>query len=226
MAKPQDAFVQLPDDSTNIGDKMRTQTKVVGGQIVAEHFYVPSPGLTIPGSYNYQSGNKAVQAAAQDGTTTGFVWLQNPTGSTITALIREIMATLSANAATAAPSAPILTYQKFTFTGIASGAQEIAEPAQTAMTVNQMLIRTAITGMTPTLRNNVGRIVVPAILTAVGVYGGQYVVMPRNPMAWQRGMDLEIAPGEGLVIYQVGVGTASDPRTFSTSVKWDEIDLS
>jgi len=46
-----------------------------------------------------------------------------------------------------------------------------------------------------------------------------------DPQAFIRGSDLEIAPGEGLVVYQSVAGTTSDPRRFSLQVKWIEVDL-
>lgn len=226
MTAPVASSILLPDDTSNAGKRVRTQTKTVGGLTVHEHFHVPSVAMTLTGSYIFNSAQKAVINGTQDGTTTASLWLQNPVASTITALIRSIMASLSANAAVAAPTAPAIAFTKFTFSGTASGAQETAEPMQTAGAVNQMLVRTAVTGMTPTLRKDVGRIQVPAIITAAGVYGAIVPVYNMDPLAFQRGMDVELAPGEGLVIYQPTAGTVSDPRVFGVQVAWDEMDLS
>ncbi len=79
--------------------------------------------------------------------------------------------------------------------------------------------------MTVTLVGDIGAFSIPAVLTGVGVVHAQKQVLPPNPFAWVRGQDLEIAPGEGLLIYQSVAGTATDPRRFSVAVRWDELDL-
>ncbi len=90
-----------------------------------------------------------------------------------------------------------------------------------------MIVRSAVTGMTVTFTaaGDIGAFSIPAVLTGVGNVYAQKEVLPYNPFAWVRGDDLEIAPGEGLMIYQSVAGTATDPRRFKVSVQWIELDL-
>lgn len=227
MSAPLESYIALPNDSGNDGKKQRVQTKTINAVQVQEHFVVPSPAYTLTGRYFFESAIKSISAAGgENGTTTGSLWFQNPVAATITAILRSLEAVLAANAATVAASAPDVLFQKFTFTGTASGAQEDALIQKTGLTANQLRIRSAMTGMTVSLVTGViGKVVPPAILTAVGIYGGIVPVYRQDPQVYQRGQDLEIAPGEGIVVYQVGAGSTTDPRRFTVRAKWDEIDL-
>lgn len=226
MAAPIASSIQLPSDTSNSGKLLRTETKVIGGNTVHEQFIVPNFGLTTTGKYFFSSTQQSVVQGPQDGTTTAFFWLQMPLTATVTALIRNIIIDANTSSTTVAPTAPVISFTKFTFTGTASGAAVAPLKYQTAAATAQMIIRTAVTGMTVTLVADIGQFAVPSVLTGVGqVYGAKEVV-PENPQAWVRGSDLEIAPGEGLLIYQSVAGTAADPRRFGVQVRWLEIDLS
>jgi hypothetical protein len=96
MGAPAPSSIALPDDSGNTGKKVRTQSRLVGADVVHEHFFVPSAGLTITGHYFFSSAQQTVAAALQNGTTTGFLWLQNPAASTITARLSRIAADCNA----------------------------------------------------------------------------------------------------------------------------------
>ena len=224
MTAPIPSAITLPIDTSNAGKNIRTETKVIGGTTVHEQFVVPNYALTITGKYFFSSSQQSVQTSAQDGTSTAFFWLENPIGGTITAQIRRASIDCSAAAATAAPTAPVVSFTKFTFTGSAAGAAVVPLPFQTAGVANQLSIRTAVTGMTVTKVADVCGFNVPAILTAVGQYRGQEELLTESS-SYGRQSELEIAPGEGLVIWQSVAGTASDPRRFNVQVEWFEIDL-
>jgi hypothetical protein len=225
MTGPVATSIILPDDSGNTGKKVRTQTKVISGNTVHEHFFVPSPGMTITGHYFFSSTQQTVSASAQNGTSTGFFWLQNPAASTVTAILRRVCADSNAGSALATPTAPMLSFSKFTFTGTASGASVTPVVNATGTSANQMIIRTAVTGMTVTLVGDIGNYAIPSAETAVGLFYAQKEIIPFNPFAWARGISLEFAPGEGLVIWQSTAGTTSDTRKFGIQIEWDEIDL-
>jgi hypothetical protein len=230
MTAPVAAKITLPLDTGNPGKNIRTITKTVGADSVHSQFWVPDLAMTAAGKYFLTTAQQSVVQTAHDGTTTGFMWLQLPAASTVTALLRRIRLDYTASAATACPTAPVISFTKFTFTGVASGAQSASPnavmPYLTGGSAAQLIARTAVTGMTPTLVSGVGGASVPAILTAVGVYGGPADILPQDPFAWQRGHSLEIAPGEGLVMWQSVGGTAADVRKFVAQFEWLELDLS
>lgn len=225
MAAPIANKITLPLDTGNSGKNVRTQTRVVGADTVHEHFFIPVPAIAATGKYFFSSTQQTVSATVQDGIATGFFWLQMISTATVTAVIRYISANSTASAATTFASAPVLSFSKMTFTGTASGTSVTPVKFQTAGAANQMIVRTAVTGMTPTIVGDVGNFQIPAVLTAVGAVYACEEVIPRNPLAYVRGMDLEIAPGEGLAIWQSVAGTAADTRRFGIQVEWDEIDL-
>jgi hypothetical protein len=226
MPAPLTTFIQLPSDSTNSGKMLRAESKVIAAQTVLEQFVVPVHALTVTGNYWSDPGPFAVIAGTQNGTSTGSFWLQNPVASTVTVLLKNVSIDVSANAATAAPTAPYISFQKFTFSGTASGASITSLPYATGTTASQAIMRTAVTGMTVTLVQEFASFDIPAILTAVGVYGGVKHTLIESPQAYVRGQFLELAPGEGMLCYQPTAGTASDPRVFGVNVRWMEIDLS
>ncbi len=225
MAAPVASFITLPDDSGNAGKNVRTETKTVGGDTVHEHFMIPTFALSVLGKYFFSSTQQSVSATVHDGTSTGFFWLQLPTTATATAIIRSIIVDANTSSTVVAPTAPVISFTKFTFTGTASGAAVTPVPYQTAGIANQMIVRTAVTGMTVTLVGAIGQFAVPSVLTGVGNVYAQKQVVSRDPLAWQRGVILELGPGEGLLVYQSVAGTASDPRRFGVQIDWDEIDL-
>jgi hypothetical protein len=226
MTAPIASNIQLPDDTGNAGKKVRTETKSIGGITVHEHFMVPTVGMTVLGKYFFSSTQQTVAAAAQNATSTGFFWLQMPVAATATALIRSVNADYNLVGTTAFPTAPVISFSKFTFTGTASGASVTALPYKTGGTVNQMIVQTAVTGMTVTVVNDFGALSIPGLATAVGAFGGSKQIIPKSPIAYERGMDLEIGPGEGIVIYQTQAGSGSDTRKFVVQLEWLELDLS
>ena len=226
MTAPVDANIIIPTDTTNSGKKLRTQTQLVGSDTVHSQYVVPVPAWTITGKYLFSSGYVAVLASAQNGTSTGAFWFQMPVAATVTALIRFITAEASAvGAATVAITAPVISFSKFTFTGTASGATVANLPYKTGGTVSQMIARSAVTGMTVTVVAPFGQFIIPYVQTAVGVLYSQKVVIDRSTQANQRGYDLEIGPGEGVLVYQTTGGTTSDVRGFGFQMEWLEIDL-
>lgn len=226
MSAPVASYIILPTDSGNTGKQIRTQSKTISGQTVHEHFFVPSYALTVTGHYFFSSAQQTISATVQDGLSTGFFWFQNPSSSTITVMLRRIIIDFNAASALATPSAPVVSFTKFTFTGTASASTVTPVSAQTAQTSAQFSIRTAVTGMTVSKLSDFGQAAVPSAETAVGIFYGVKEVVPFNPFAYQRGFCLECAPGEGIAVWQSVAGTTSDTRKFGIQVEWDELDLS
>jgi hypothetical protein len=226
MAAPVASLIELPDDSGNAGKNVRTITKVVGSDTVHEHFMVPDHAYTITGKYFLGSPIQTVVASAHDGTSTGLYWFQLPTTATVNALITSLNISFSKAGTTVTVTAPEVAFDKFTFTGTASGAATTPAKYLTAGATAQLIARTAVTGMTVTVGARLASAMVPAVATAVGsMYGAQTLIAP-DPLLWNRPSGFELGPGEGLLVYQPTNGTSSDDRKFSFNMTWYEIDLS
>ena len=220
MPAPSPSHVRLVDDTSNTGKKARTQSRVVGADTVHEHFFVP----TSPRSkkvFHYSPDLQAVQAAAQNGTATGFFWLQNPSGSGVDLVIRKLAIRFgSTNVLTS--TVPRLLLVRFTFTGTPSGAT-ITPARRKAADANIADMRTAPTGMTVTLGATIATFVVPQMHAA-----GQFFA--PSPQDWPvdhdpfEDDDVILAPGEGAVLYQADAGTASDPRRFVLNLRAEEVE--
>lgn len=224
MAGPVASFVQLPDDSSNAGKKIRTQTRVVGANTVHEHYFVTASSRLILGRYYFVSTLLSVQVSAQNGTSTGFFWLQMPVGSNNRGRLRKLLVeqcNLSAIIADLSTSPRIL-LTRFTFTGTASGAQitpclRRSDDATAAATV-----RTAVTGMTVTVGAPAQAIMVPAVnFTTSGVesWKNYFEFAPVDEEDF-----LDFDAGQGFLLYQPDAGTTADTRRFVVSGEWDEYD--
>jgi len=221
MAAPTPSYVRLVDDASNTGKKARTQSRVVGADTVHEHFQIPTSRRSKLGVHYYSPALQSVQASAQDGTSTGFLWIQNPIGSGITMVLREIA--LRFNGTAAAATLPRVLATKFTFTGTASGASVTPARRKTGENSPLGFIRTAVTGMTVTLGAIVASFIVPSIISASGVFPDSQQVWPATKDAMEED-GIELAPGEGVVIYQPDAGTAADPRRFVANIVVEEVE--
>jgi hypothetical protein len=160
---------------------------------------------------------------------TGFLFITNPTASTVAMSVKAIQLSISANAATAALTTPRVAINRFQFTGTitytpaggigpalrvrAAGFGLAADAAAVGR------VGTAITGQTTTASSvfPVRSWLVPAILTAVGTYGVTYMWDPDV-----EDDEIILGPGEGLAIQQMDAGTTSDPRRIAISATWEE----
>jgi len=229
MAGPIADKVILPLDTGNTGKKVRTQTRVIGADTVHEHFFIQTSRRKIEGIYNFAATAPAsVQATAQNGTATGFFWLELPVGGTRRARLRDFKVTFDWGVVPSADvtTLPRIAVARFTFTGTASGA--LITPARSnsssEMTANVANIRTAVTGMTVTVGAIAWSALAPFIdfATAAGIN-----VQPRFTEYYDPDDEeayLDFGPGEGLLLYQPDAGTASDIRRFNYWGRWDEYD--
>jgi hypothetical protein len=219
MAAPVAGFVQLGTEGS--GKKMRTRSRTVGADSVHEHGFNVFSTREKLGVYYFGSALLSVQATGQDATTTGFLWLQNPVGSTTLVALREISLLFSNSAATADASSPRILASRFTFTGTASGAAVTAALRKTTDAANVGILRTAVTGMTVTLGATVMPFLVPAVMTAVGS-------MPSSPQRWPlvsdpfEDGDVILAAAEGVVLYQPDAGSTTDTRRFTAMLRTEE----
>jgi len=222
MAGPVVAQIVLPLDSGNTGPKVRTQTKVVGGNTVHEHFFVQSTSAVVLGVYRAAMAQVTALAAAENGTSTGSLWFHVPTAiSNKKARIRQINVTMQHSTALATPTAPRLALTRMTFTGTASGAAVTAIKLDATAPTPVADLRTAVTGLTVSLVGALATAPYGGALTAVGAY-----VTPMFAVMEGKSEDeyWTFAPGEGLVIWQDTAGTTSDTRKANFALLWDEID--
>jgi len=128
------------------------------------------------------------------------------------------------------PTTPRIALTRFTFTGTASGAT-LAGSKKDALYPSHILdIRTAVTGLTPTLVPGASSVaassLVPAFLLSGTVADILWceTVMDDLIQAVSEDGFWTVAPGEGLVLWQPDAGTTSDIRRFTFEFTWDEID--
>ena len=223
MAGPIASSVVLPDDVTNSGKKIQTQYETIGGDAVHAHFFVPRSRRKILGIYHASMTVQSVQASAQNQTSTGFAWLQMPTGGSVGGRLRRLAIVFSMTGEADMLSVPRIAIARFTFTGTASGASVSHAKRATGDAAATAALRTAVTGMTVTAGAVAWGVVAPTLgLTTSGQFwaGGPVAVWdPPDEEEW-----LDFRAGEGLCLYQPDAGTAADSRRFSAAVTWDEFD--
>lgn len=228
MTAPVASKIILPDDSSNTGKKVRTQTRVVGSDTVHEHFVIPISAQKINGLYHFCFTLYTVTASAQNGTSAAIGWLQVPSTATVAARLRFVQVAHTNTTATAIDhtSAPRIAVQRMTHTDGWSGATLNVARRATTDASNQANIRTAATGTTVTLAATqlVWASLVPgADITTSGVlniqFGEEWRPVFEDEYVW-------IRPGEGVVIYQIDAGTTSDQRKSLVKGCWDEVDIS
>lgn len=228
MAGPVAGFIQLPVDTGNLGKKVRTQSRVVGADTVHEHFMVPISIRKITGNYYAPSvAIQSVQASAQNGTSSGFFWLEMPTGGTTRGRIRKIEINFNVGSAAAADhfTLPRLALTRFTFTGAFSGALITPCKRHASDSANVANVRTIVTGGTVTVGGVAWITFPPAIdfTAAAGIITVPPSIQELDPV--DEDDYLDFGAGEGFLLYQPDAGTASDSRRFHWNIHWDEYDF-
>lgn len=223
MAKPIAEKVVLPLDTGNTGKKMRTQSRVVGADTVHEHFFIKGRQAEVLGVYRMAMAQFTVQAAAQNGTSTGFLWAHVPSAvSNKKVRIRKIRINSANSTVLATPTAARVAISRITFTGTASGASA-GTPGKNDATYPASIfdLRTAVTGLTVSL---VALLAVAPIIQCVTAVGA---VAPRDSEIVDTSEEddwIVLAPGEGLAFWQDVAGSTSDTRKININLVWDEID--
>lgn len=224
MAGPLDAIIKLPDDSGNTGPKVRTQTEVVGANIVHTHYYIQQRRAKVLGTYRYQQAQNTILAAAQNGTTAGMLFCHVPSSvSGKAARLRRLSFTSHHSTALATPTAPRLVVTRFTSANALTTTLQTPQKNKTGYPTPVMLISPVNTGLTVVHVAPFGSGALAGALTAVGAYEPCFKDM-IDPAADEDDWP-EFLPGEGFVVYQDVAGTASDTRKFNLQLAFDEIDI-
>lgn len=170
-----------------------------------------APAINEAGRYRFVSALRAVPATADNATSTGFFWIQNPVGNTKNCRVLQVRICQTTDQTIAAdiPATPRVSYARFTFTGTASGAQLTCMKRHSTDAANSVTVRTAVTGMTVTL----GAIGFAQPIPAVASFGTSHVVFQLFisdfvPVA-DDGYLADLAPGEGLVLYSADAGSGT-----------------
>lgn len=168
---------------------------------------------------------QTIAAAAQNGTSTGFLWAHVPTAvSNKWVRIRRLYLSSQHSTVLATPTAPRVVASIATFTGTASGAAITPGKIDSAHPTPVFDLRTAVTGLTITMGQKIAVAAITGALTAVGAYSAGPDVNIIDPGEAEDEWQI-IKPGEALVLWQDTAGTTSDTRKFNPVLVWDEIDV-
>jgi hypothetical protein len=212
--------VTLPSETGNTGKKTRTVSRTVGADTVHSTFVVMDSTRDYVGVHGFSSGNLTLLAAAQNGTSTGFLWIQNPVGASVKLGISRLCFYHALTTNLSMPTAPRVIAQLFTFTGTASGAALTTGKFNSAYPAAVGTVRTAVTGMTVTL----GAIMVTSLpIVTAGTAGWTFSTPDKDDnVATSEMSDVVLAAGEGMVIYQADAGTTADTRKLVVDGAWSE----
>lgn len=225
MAEPVSTYIQLPSDNLNTGKKNRTQTRSVGSNTVHEHYVVPSLDYTRNGRYiACSTAVQTVSSAAQNGTGSGAYWLSMSTAETHHGLLRRVEMQYSQEGVAAVfQSHPVFSLQKFTFNTAFTGTTLNVVKVQTGTTVQKSYLTSTSSSATVTLVGPVGQLLMPALISTVGAYGGHHVLLDTQE-THNSGAVFHYEPGEGFVLFQLTSGNAADTRKWTAKFTFDEID--
>lgn len=217
-------YITLPSDAGNTGRKvLQRKVDIGGGEFRYANYFVEGRNERVLGVYRTVLPQFTVLQNAQDGTSTGVVWGVIPAGSTTYARIRQVKVMSQHSTALATPTAPRLVLRGFAFSGTPSGASVTPAKVHSVMPSPVLDLRTAVTGMTPTLASvPIGVAGIVGALTAVGAHAPCAIEMLETD---EDGFPI-VAAGQGFVIFQDVAGTASDTRKCNITIVHDECDFS
>lgn len=222
MAAPVADKVILPLDTGNTGKKKRTQTRTVGADSVHSDFVIVEDARSVLGVYKASSGVLTVPAAVHNGTTTGFLWVFNPIGSTIKMQISRLVYDMQFIALAVDLLGGELRANLFTFTGTASGAQITPAKRDSTDAAPQGNMRTASTGLSCTLGAAIIGVQYPTMDLITGGAGHwnphRVDLRPANEHEEQ-----VLRPGEGIVFWHAVAVTAANRRLI-INTSWDEFE--
>lgn len=222
MAAPVADKIILPLDTGNTGKKIRSQTRVVGADTVHSHFFVSEDPRSVVGVHTGSSGVLTVPAAVHNGTTTGFLWVFNPIGSTINMQISRTILDSQFTALAVDLLSGELRCSLFTFTGTASGAQITTAKRGSADAAAQGNMRTASTGLTCTLgASRIGTQYQTMDLITGGA--GHWNPHRADLRPVNEHEEPILLPGEGIVFWHAVAVTTSNRRLI-INISWDEFE--
>ena len=220
-----DTSLQIPTTSGNTGALVHHAQKIITAGTVLEPYFIPARKQIVTGVYVASTAQLTITQTVMNGTTTGFVWITNPTANTTRACrLRRVWGTSQTSAATTMPLAARVGLHSMTFTGTPSGAALTAAKLDSAYPAYTMTLNTAVTGLTTSIVNTIGSMAVMAVEgTAVTCYSPADINM-LGPFGNEDEYYV-LRPGEGCCIYQDVAGTSADTRLVNLNILFDEIDI-
>jgi hypothetical protein len=214
------AFVQLPLDTGNTGKKKRTYSRTVGADTVHEDVVLIGDQREITGRYKVASGVVTIAAAAQNGTTTAFGWLYNPIGSTIHMQVSLMKARINFTALAVDLLVGEIRANRFTFTGVNSGAVATPAKVNSSDAANQGNMTAAWATAVATLGTVIDNMLLPTMDLVTGGAGHwNPYIDDFDPSAEHE--EFILKPGEGIVVWSAAAVTTANRRMVFT-VAWDE----
>lgn len=236
MARSTPGKIILPSDGGNTGAKTPTMSRSQGADVVEMPVFIPERKEIVKGVYRTALPLQSVQASAQNGTTTGFLWMFCPAAVTNRAMrLRRAKLSFQHSAVSAAmQTIPRIGLSRFTFTGALSGATVAGAKIDPDSPNPSIDMRTASTGGTVVLNTDPGSllasVIVPPTLLLGTLPTSALIAIPNFEqdlisIAAEEDEWPMIKSGQGLVISQLDAATASDLRRFSLDILWDEIEI-
>jgi len=229
---PTDTYITLPSDSGNLGKKTAAQQRTQGADSVYLQKFIEERAGVVTEVFRIATITVTQMAvSAQNGTTTGLLWLMNPASSTRTIRIRRISLQYNFIGVTTLTTLPRMVAQRFTWTGDASGASVAAAAVWSSADVTQADIRTAMTGLTISLLTPI----VCSDLPPMGQVAGTAAVFETTATVRSEMIDADnaedewivLTPGQGLVLYQADAGGATtETRRVLPTIVYDEVNAS
>lgn len=178
--------------------------------------YVVAKRPSLLGIHHVSTPQSTITAAA-DGALVGRHWLINPVGSGVLVSVRRIDMVSASGSALVTLTAPIMQYQRVTFTGTASGATVAAALRDSTDAAAVATLRTASTGLTLTAGAAICNLNVHTVMTAVG----ESRPVP-HVWEWDEEVRIVLRAGQGIVLRQTTAGTAADTRFVQSEIIWEE----
>lgn len=210
-----DQEIALPP--SGVGRSIHTRERTVAGPGVVQEPYVIPISVRVSSGIYLATVASVVQAAATNGTSTGFWWLYNPIGSTVFVALRSINVATQLGTVLATPTSPRILLTATTFTGVPAGTAVAPRKADTSFATATASLRTTQVTSVVSLTEQITAWFPYANETAVGG-------SPPSGSTWAPKEDEQpvLAAGQGLVLYQPDAGTTADTRVLTTSLVWSE----
>lgn len=215
-----DQKIILPADGS--GKAIHTREITVSGPgVVQEQYVIPISARLNTGVFraltNTAGASHTVQAAAQNGTSTGFWWLYNASSTVIVGL-RRVRFRSQFSAVTAFPTCPRIVLQRMTFTGTPAGTAITPTKTDSGFGAAVASLRSTQVTSVVTLLEQFEGFMPPVSLTAVA-YGATVV---DDWVPDTEDGEILLRQNQGVACWQADAGSTSDTRKFIMSVAWSE----
>lgn len=211
-----DQKIIMPPDSTGKAIHTREIT-LAGPGVVQEQYVIPISARLNSGVYRAHTGAHVIQAAAQNGTSTGAWWLYN-TSATVIVGVRRVQFMCQHGSILVTATSPRIVLARMTFTGTPAGTAITPAKTDSGFPAATASLRSTQVTSVITLAQQYMAFLPVVALTAVGVTSpGWADWVPDTEDG-----EVLLRQNEGIVCYQADAGTTSDTRRFVTNVAWSE----